>query len=92
VAAIWWRPGIDLFGALKGPAGAVGIDLRRPYTRLGRLTIDFEHNGRKISAKSPPLSLDAHYAKLFGLVGNQPTHIWVWLDSLLTPEEIAGGQ
>ncbi len=92
VAAIWWRPGIDLFGALKGPAGAIGIDLSRPYTRLGRLTFDFEHNGRRISARSPHLSLDAHYAKLLGLVDGQPAQIWVRLDALLTPQEITVDQ
>jgi hypothetical protein len=92
VAAIWWRPGIDLLAAFQGPAGALGIDLRRPYTRLTRLTFDFEANGRKFSARSPQLTLDAHYARLSGTVGDQPARIWVRLDSLLTPQEIADGQ
>jgi len=92
VAAIWWRPGIDLLGALKGPAGALGIDLRRPYTRLARLTFEVELGGSKISARSPHLSLDAHYAKLFGMADGSPVEIWVWLDSLLTPHEIAADQ
>jgi len=91
VAAIWWRPGIDLLGAFKGPAGAIGIDLRRPYTRLARLTFDFALRGRKFSAKSPQLSLDAHYARLSGTVDDQPAILWVWLDSLLTPQEIQAG-
>jgi len=81
-----------LLGVFKGPAGALGIDLRRPYTRLARLTLELVMDGMRITARSPHLSLDTHYARLLGMVDDRPAEIWVWLDSLLTPHEIAADQ
>jgi hypothetical protein len=95
VVVSWWRPGpgIDLFWPFKEVvAGALRLDLNAPYSKLARITLDFEFDGMSLSANCTEPPQSGMHVKLTGSVDGRPARIWVWLSSLPAPQEIAGDQ
>jgi hypothetical protein len=91
----WWRPGpgIDLLWPFKEVvAGALRLDLHAPYTKLARITMEFELDGQTVSANCTEPPQAGMYARLSGSVAGRAATIWVWLSSLPAPQELAGDQ